>query len=572
MRDEEWNQKGMGVHIRIQPMQGETDEWLGEDLVLQPVVYNRVQYLKELLQKQHPTLQGLKPSQLDLVYDGVVLSDAKMLLEYGLAGSAEEPCTVKFAVQNPGSVGVGLSSDPLIDAHCPGMKAVVEAAVQGMLKGYAPRLEDGSTGGTYRVFGPDMQPVGVLKPCDEEAFAPLNPHTYVGPCGSPGFVNGVYSGTGASREVAAYVMDHEHFAQVPKTTSVQARNPSLNNGEEAQWKNASLQEFVRASGHAGDYNPRFFSVSAVQRIAILDMRIVNLDRNEGNLLVQTQPGTTSPSSSMPCTLIPIDHGACLPDAIGATTDSIVWMSWPQVREPFGPEELAYIRNLDVNKDLNFLSEVLKIDEPCLRLARATTRLLQIGAEAGLTAYDIGKMIYRADFDTPSLLESVVEQCATASSAQSSPDLDALCLEPARMPPSPTRNEGAAITMRVEFKSPDTSPVLSPALFSSPFPSLSLNVDADPKLKFSSSTPSTRASSPMTGLPPALELPRLNDFEQQPFLFLDHAEEPTHPLPAALFLRTTASRYEPNSWTADRTKLFRQKMEGMILNICSTRLH
>jgi hypothetical protein len=230
--------------------------------------------------------------------------------------------------------------------------------------------------------------------------------------------------------------------------------------------------------------------------------------------------------------------------------------------------------LDVNKDLKFLGEVLKIDEPCLRLARATTRLLQIGAEAGLTAYDIGKMIYRTDFDTPSLLESLVEQCATASSAHYSPDLDALCLEPARamMPPSPTRiqmvppspSRTPAITMQIEF----TSPAASPGFL--PFPSLSLNIDADTtKPKFSTSTPSTRASSPLTGAPPALELPRLHDFEQQPFLFLDHAEESSLPPAASLFSTPPRKLY---SWTSDRTKLFRQKMEEMLLNICSTRLH
>ena len=65
----------------------------------------------------------------------------------------------------------------------------------------------------------------------------------------------------------------------------------------------------------------------------------------------------SPSASSLGSLIPIDHGACLPDAIGATADNIAWMSWPQAKEPFGPEELAYIRALDVEADMQYLSEV-----------------------------------------------------------------------------------------------------------------------------------------------------------------------------------------------------------------------
>lgn len=188
----------------------------------------------------------------------------------------------------------------------------------------------------------------------------------------------------------------------------------------------------------------------------------------------------------------------------------------------------------------------------------------------MTAYDIGKMIYRPDFDTPSTLESLLEQCSTASSAQSSPDLASLCLEPGlAMPPSPTRIDmtpgSPAITMRVEFTSPEASPKLFP------FPSLSLNTDAEPtKLNLSTSTPSTRASSPLTGAPPALELPRLKDFEREPFMFLDQAEESGLPPAASLF--DTPPCIKLNSWPADRTKLFRQKMEEAFLNICSPRLH
>lgn len=548
-------EQGMQVHVQIQPLQAGADN---EEYVFGQTafVFNRVQHLKEQLQNQNSRLHGLKPSQLDLVYEGTLLSDSKMLMEYGLAGSSEEPCVVKFAVQTPGCTGVGLSTvDPRLDQHCKGMKDVVEVATQGMLKGLAPQLEEGSTGGTYRLFGPDKAPVAVLKPCDEEAFAPRNPRTYVGPCGSPGFVTGTYSGTGAHREVAAYVLDHGHFAGVPKTTLVQARHPALNNGElDASWKNASLQEFVDCSGSSGDYNPRFFSTSAVQRVAILDIRIVNLDRNEGNLLVCSPPGMASPSASSLGSLIPIDHGACLPDAIGATAENIAWMAWPQAKEPFGPEELAYIRALDVDADMQFLSEVLEVDEACLRIAWATTQLLKLGAEAGWTAYDVGKMIYRADFEEPSALEMILDHWA-AMSGRDSPKSSPSPFSLDRVPAADT-----TLTMRIEFTTPDRR--------RAPFPSLSLGAWDSLKPEQSASTPSTRASSPLTGAPAALELPRLQDFEATtsealPFHslpFLDLADGMTMQRPA-----TSAS-----AWHAERTQLFRRKVEEAIQNLCRVR--
>jgi len=551
------HEEGMQVHVQIQPLQAGADN---EECVFghTAFVFNRVQHLKEQLQNQSSRLQGLKPSQLDLVYEGTVLSDSKMLMEYGLTGCLEEPCVVKFAVQTPSCVGVGLSTvDPRIDHHCSAMKEVVEVATQGMLKGIAPQLEEGSTGGTYRLFGPDKAPVAVLKPCDEEAFAPRNPRAYVGPCGSPGFVTGTYSGTGAHREVAAYVLDHGHFAGVPKTTLVQARHPALNNGVshgELEWKSASLQEFVDCSGSSGDYTPRFFSTTAVQRIAILDIRIVNLDRNEGNLLVCSAPGMASPSASSLGSLIPIDHGACLPDAIGATADNIAWMSWPQAKEPFGPEELAYIRALDVDADMRYLSEVLEVDEACLRIAWATTQLLKFGAEAGWTAYDVGKMIYRADFEEPSPLEMILDHWA-AMSGRESP----------KSSPSPfslDRAPAPELTMRIEFTTP-TRTGREGLGSAAPFPSLSLDSWDALKPEQCASTPSTRASSPLTGAPAALELPRLRDFEQQPFHtlpFLDLAEG-TMQCPAT---------HSANAWPTERTQLFRRKVEEAIQNLCRVR--
>lgn len=51
-------------------------------------------------------------------------------------------------------------------------------------------------------------------------------------------------------------------------------------------KRGSLQEFVHFECTASDVSHRLFPVHEVHKIALLDMRILNLDRNDANLLVK----------------------------------------------------------------------------------------------------------------------------------------------------------------------------------------------------------------------------------------------------------------------------------------------
>lgn len=48
----------------------------------------------------------------------------------------------------------------------------------------------------------------------------------------------------------------------------------------------SLQEFVSSKGPIENYSSDLFSADEIHKIAVLDLRLVNLDRNEGNILVQ----------------------------------------------------------------------------------------------------------------------------------------------------------------------------------------------------------------------------------------------------------------------------------------------
>lgn len=45
-------------------------------------------------------------------------------------------------------------------------------------------------------------------------------------------------------------------------------------------------------------------------------------------------------------LIPIDHGLSLPDNFHIYDYEIVWMDYPQVRQPLTEKELEFIANID----------------------------------------------------------------------------------------------------------------------------------------------------------------------------------------------------------------------------------
>ena len=50
-------------------------------------------------------------------------------------------------------------------------------------------------------------------------------------------------------------------------------------------KYGSLQYFVKADDAASNFSSDLFSVDEVHKIGVLDIRTMNLDRNDGNILV-----------------------------------------------------------------------------------------------------------------------------------------------------------------------------------------------------------------------------------------------------------------------------------------------
>ena len=94
-----------------------------------------------------------------------------------------------------------------------------------------------------------------------------------------GLRRGIRPGEGGVREVAAFLLDHGHFAGVPPTALVSCRDAGPGPCEAA--KIGSLQAFVAAEGDCEERGVSQFAVREVHKIALLDMRLGNCDRNGG---------------------------------------------------------------------------------------------------------------------------------------------------------------------------------------------------------------------------------------------------------------------------------------------------
>jgi len=74
-----------------------------------------------------------------------------------------------------------------------------------------------------------------------------------------------------------------------------------------------------------------FPTDEVHKIAILDLRLMNLDRNEQNILVNTITKSVHKNGKVitgkTFKLTPIDHGLCIPDNLSVCSYDLCWLGW-----------------------------------------------------------------------------------------------------------------------------------------------------------------------------------------------------------------------------------------------------
>ncbi|XP_043699732.1 phosphatidylinositol 4-kinase gamma 5-like [Telopea speciosissima] len=295
-------------------------------------------------------------------------------------------------------------------------KQLVKDIVKGIKNGVEPTPVHSGLGGAYYFRNIWRESVAIVKPTDEEPFAPNNPKGFVGKAlGQPGLKRSVRVGETGIREVAAYLLDYDHFASVPATALVKIThsifhvnegvNGTKSHGKKQVSKIASFQQFIPHDFDASDHGTSSFPVAAVHRIGILDVRIFNTDRHAGNLLVRKLDGVGRFGH---VELIPIDHGLCLPESL--EDPYFEWIHWPQASIPFSDDELEYIANLDPVKDSEMLRmELPNIREACLRILDLCTIFLKEAAAFGLCLAEIGEMMtreFRGCEEEPSELEVI----------------------------------------------------------------------------------------------------------------------------------------------------------------------
>ncbi|KAI9105070.1 hypothetical protein K1719_022786 [Acacia pycnantha] len=317
--------------------------------------------------------------------------------------------------------------------HLDRMKDLAKEIMKAIKMGIDPLPVYGGLGGAYYFRNSQGDSVAIVKPTDEEPLAPNNPKGFVGKAlGQPGLKRSVRVGEAGFREVAAYLLDTKHFANVPPTALVKITHSIFNVNDGVKGSNfqrkrliskiASFQQFIPHDFDASDHGTSSFPVAAVHRIGILDIRILNTDRHAGNLLVRKLGKFDQVE------LIPIDHGLCLPETL--EDPYFEWIHWPQASIPFSKDELKYIENLNPDRDCEMLrTELPMIREACLRVLVLCTHFLKEAATFGLCLAEIGEMMTREFHrgeEEPSELEVIC--------------LEAMKMLAEREEPSPRRTE------------------------------------------------------------------------------------------------------------------------------------
>lgn len=371
------------------------------------------------------------------------------------------------------------------------MDKVIEGISQALKNHITPvSATDTSVGGVYYLRDLNRHISAVFKPMDEEPFGPNN-HTKrrgrsIGDCG---FKHGIKVGGAAAREVAAYILDTNNVSSVPMTTlaSINNSNEKLssfqrqkNDAKRPNIKTGSLQVYCRHICSCEDVASKLFPVYDVQKIALLDIRIFNMDRHLGNILFQRQENSVKQvlqrdrrlsysfdkeahvqingektnyqdtsnakeltekcdtvsigesqnfqkrpkraksfsfdmNDNQTCqgskaTLVPIDHGFCLPRVSDMDEALFEWSNWEQAKLPILPELKKHIAALDYKKDTERLQLLLgnRLPYESIVTMQICTIYLQEYAMANKSLHEMAKDMCGSG-NTRSIFQNMVQK-------------------------------------------------------------------------------------------------------------------------------------------------------------------
>lgn len=228
----------------------------------------------------------------------------------------------------------------------------------------------GGACGAYLVEDMDGEQ-GVFKPLSAEGAeankAPLK--------------RGVVLGETIFKEIAAFQLGFD--LDVPRTTPLTPTLKGLSTGEpladefSSLSSFGSLQKYIPHTCSAEDMGPSAFSVDEIQKIGILDIRLLNLDRHLNNLLVVTEDNVNK--------LIPIDHGYILPSYQDMSDVYFGWTYWKQCKESWSDRSKNIISRLRPLQDAELLSSLGISSESILPCVLASL-LLQHAVNKDISLY------------------------------------------------------------------------------------------------------------------------------------------------------------------------------------------
>ncbi|RHZ25915.1 hypothetical protein DYB26_016233 [Aphanomyces astaci] len=207
----------------------------------------------------------------------------------------------------------------------------------------------------------------------------------------------------AVRECMAFFADVDACARVPPTALAFSKHEEFNSGAK---KLGSFQAYCPHDCSAEDMGSSSFAVDDVHAIACLDIRLFNQDRHAGNLLVQRSTSEDEPSQ---LTLVPIDHGCCLPELEHMDETTFAWMQWPQAKLPFSAKIKAYVASLDSFAQVETMKQSIRPPAKALATLHVGTLLLKKCVAMGLTAFEMGQLLVRSSLAMPSPMECLVAQ-------------------------------------------------------------------------------------------------------------------------------------------------------------------
>ncbi|KAL5994693.1 hypothetical protein ACLOJK_024746 [Asimina triloba] len=374
--------------------------------------------------------------------------------------SYSTPCLSSKAAEDDSAAGPRIES---VMGHCaPGIRSLLVEAAVALASGAEPVPTPNGLGGAYYIRSRAGDNVAVVKPID----IPLsmnNPKGIAGwMLGQSGMRHPLRVSKTCVREVAAFLLDHGGFSGVPPTTLIKISHVAFHNATSSKpsAKIASIQRFVAYDFDAGDLGPCTFSVSSVHRIGILDVRLLNIDRHAGNILVKKRGedggfNSYTNDGTGVAELVPIDHGLCLPESL--EDPYFEWLHWPQASVPFSDRELDYISRLDPLNDAELLRrELPSLTEPCLRILVLCTVFLKCAAPAGLSLADVGEMMtreFRGEKEEPSMLETLCMKAMKASAAAEEEEKNAPTVQDEEDKQNDIAAAAAAVQDQVAMKRP-----------------------------------------------------------------------------------------------------------------------